>query len=170
MVNLIITTWIQRDWRGNPLLHIQGSISELHKTWERKKRGYSHKSDFYSISKISAKCCTSYRAVQQARKQAKPEAQLTDTDTKFIVFYCYWSSDLIFVLLWEAGLARWKVNMVWTFAFLSFHYMKVTYISSFLENLLKQECYSTASLFPRGTALLRQNMCRVLFPRLVNGT
>ena len=54
VVNPIITSWIQGDWRENPPVHLLGATSELHKTWERKmRRGYPHKFDFCSISKIS---------------------------------------------------------------------------------------------------------------------
>lgn len=113
-------------------------------------------------------CYMSHKGVQQARKKTNSiERHWHKSDLILLPLEFFY--DLISILLWEAALAYWKVNMVQTFTFLTFQNIKVSHISSFMENILKKECYNTTSLFPRGTALVCCNMCRVFFLRLVNG-
>lgn len=147
-------TWIQGNWRGSPLL--LGIPSALPETGDRKmEREHLHEFDFYSISKIRA------RAVWVVGEHSREESNHT---LKFIwktlaqkILYFIDTRVLSwfrFSFTWEAALAYWKVNMVWTFAFLPSQHARISRISSFLEKILEQEFYSMTSLSPRGTVLL----------------
>lgn len=144
VVNPIITSWIQGDWRGNPPLHLLKITSELHKTQERQMRkGYPHKFDFYSICKISTSAVSV--AGECSRQERKHNLKFS-WKTLAQQWLCFIATGILFRFWFCFTLGSCSCILE------SEHAMNTCFLPLplceglphlfFLENILKQKCLS----------------------------